>query len=443
MARTNKRKPLAWLCFASTGGSHNDCVNEPFQNDAGIWIGFRNSPDESYKEAMTFCEVLAQAEQNLIKAHQAKPGRERAEWLEVFPGVTTKVKQDIVEQLQLGKRAFEKAHRQHAACKKISEPLRMEWLSITYRAPEATQSTQGFIAGFVFNLRGQEMIVICRNYHLALYRFQRQDGSVSPEMALGTASDEKHTKAKSLNPVATASHENKSRRQSRRLQASRSHMDESPVAGSQYDAGEGPAEASPAASTTHDVDMLEGSMPSTDDTGEAEAEEELQSPNASTTHDFDTGNTEADEEVQSSDTFAPGSTRDEHEAMIVQITYTYGVRILTSPHVSAYIGLLGEAVRQDNRLALCQAFGRLQTILLKSGNSAAADVLDEEYEELVSSVVLDHGMEVLSTTEGKTFMEDMGKAMIRGYREGLCGAYAALRTCMAAYGRRSELEDEN
>ncbi|THX94338.1 hypothetical protein D6D08_01695 [Aureobasidium pullulans] len=451
MARTNKRKPLAWLCFASTGESHNDCVNEPFQNDAGIWIGFRNSPDESYKEAMTFREVLAQAEQNLIKAHQAKSGSERAEWLEEFPGVTTKVKQDIVEQLQLGKRVFEKAHCQHAACKKVSEPLQMEWLSVTYRAPEATQSTQGFIAGFVFNLRGQEMIVICRNYHLALYRFQRQDGIVSPDMALGTAADEKHTKAKSLNPVATASHENKSRRQSRRLQASRSHMDEGPVAGSQYGAGEGPAEASPAASTTHDVDMLEGSMPSTDDTGEVEAEEELQSPDASTTHDVDmleasmpdTGNTEADEEVQSFDVFAPGSTRDEYEAIIVQITYTYGVRILTAPHVSAYIGLLGEAVRQDNRLALCQAFGRLQTILLRSGNSAAADVLDEEYEEMVSSAVLDHGMEVLSTTEGKAFMGNMGRAMVEGRREGLCEAYAALRTCMAAYGRRSELEDEH
>ncbi|THV67201.1 hypothetical protein D6D27_10202, partial [Aureobasidium pullulans] len=61
-------------------------------------------------------------------------------------------------------------------------------------------------------------------------------------------------------------------------------MDESPVAGSQNDAGKGPAEASPAALTTYDVDMLEGSMPSTDDTGEAEAEEELQSPNTSTTH---------------------------------------------------------------------------------------------------------------------------------------------------------------
>lgn len=146
MAPANKEEPLAWLCFASTGESHNDCVNDPFQNDAGIWIGFRNSLDESYKEAMTFREVLAQAEQNLIKAHQAKSGSERAELLEEFPGVTTKVKQDIVEQLQLGKRVFEKAHCQHAACKKVSEPLQMEWLSITYRAPEATQSTQGFVS---------------------------------------------------------------------------------------------------------------------------------------------------------------------------------------------------------------------------------------------------------------------------------------------------------
>ena len=146
MARTNKMEPLSWLCFASTGESHKDCVNDPFQNDAGIWIGFRKTPDKRYNGAMTFHEVLPQAEQNLIKAHQAKPGRERAEWLEAFPGVTTKVKQDIVEQLQLGKRVFEKAHCQHAACKKISEPLQMEWLSITSGAPEATQSTQGFVS---------------------------------------------------------------------------------------------------------------------------------------------------------------------------------------------------------------------------------------------------------------------------------------------------------
>ena len=146
MARTNKKKPLAWLCFASTGKSYKHCVNGPFQNDAGIWIGFRKSQDERYNGAMTFREVLAQAEQNLIKAHQAKPGRERAEWLEAFPGVTTKVKQDIVEQLQLGERAFKEAHCQHAACKKISEPLQMEWLSITSGAPEATQSTQGFVS---------------------------------------------------------------------------------------------------------------------------------------------------------------------------------------------------------------------------------------------------------------------------------------------------------
>jgi hypothetical protein len=130
--------------------------------------------------------------------------------------------------------------------------------------------------------------------------------------------------------------------------------------------------------------MLEGSMPSTNDTGEAEAEEELQSPNTSTTYGVDmlegsmpdTGSTEADQEVQSSHIFAPDSTSD-------------------------------------------------------------------EYEEMVSSAVLDHGMEVLSTTEGKAFMGNMGRAMVRGYREGLCRAYAALRTCMAAYGRRSELEDEH
>jgi hypothetical protein len=62
---------------------------------------------------------------------------------------------------------------------------------------------------------------------------------------------------------------------------------------------------------------------------------------------------------------------------------------------------------------------------------------------MVSIVVLDHGMEVLSTTEGKAFMGNVGRAMARGNREGLCRAYVALRTCVAAYGRRSELEDEH
>ena len=69
-------------------------------------------------------------------------------------------------------------------------------------------------------------------------------------------------------------------------------------------------------------------------------------------------------------------------------------------------------------LPSCRRYGRssndlsrlqCETVLLKSGNSAAADVLDEEYEEMVSSIIFDHGMEVLSTTEGKTSMEDMGK----------------------------------
>jgi hypothetical protein len=50
--------------------------------------------------------------------------------------------------------------------------------------------------------------------------------------------------------------------------------------------------------------------------------------------------------------------------MIVRTIYTYGVSILTAPHVGAYIRLVGEAVRQDNRFALCQAVRRLQTILV-------------------------------------------------------------------------------
>lgn len=34
--------------------------------------------------------------------------------------------------------------------------------------------------------------------------------------------------------------------------------------------------------------------------------------------------------------------------------------------------------------------------------------------------VFDYKTEVFGTTEGKTFMENMGRAMVEGHREGLC-----------------------
>ena len=40
------------------------------------------------------------------------------------------------------------------------------------------------LIGYLFQLQGHEMIAICRNYSSSLYRFQRTDGSVSPDMFL-------------------------------------------------------------------------------------------------------------------------------------------------------------------------------------------------------------------------------------------------------------------
>jgi hypothetical protein len=85
-------------------------------------------------------------------------------------------------------------------CKSGSEELlQMEWISIKSsvtktevfvslsicNAHSRADSSEQLI-GYVFQLQGHEMITICRNYSSSLYRFQRTDGSVSPDMFIRT-----------------------------------------------------------------------------------------------------------------------------------------------------------------------------------------------------------------------------------------------------------------
>lgn len=132
----------------------------------------------------------------------------------------------------------------------------------------------------------------------------------------------------------------------------------------------------------------------------------------------------------------PLSTTDEYMWMICQICHTYGVRVLNMPDVANHIRTLEQAVREDNRLALCMSFAKLMTILVTSSANALSNFLDEEYETMVNSAVAEFGMALLSRKEGTIFMESMGRAMIAGQSEDLSMAYAALRGLMIAYANR-------
>jgi hypothetical protein len=195
---------LPYVCFAPDGEPHSNCQNEPFSNDATyseneqskIWIGYRNDLNASYNGGMTFGAVLAQARSNLSQAMKARPNStKRAQWREAFPDFATKATGDVPQQLQQGKRAFRTATCPSTACKYPAEQLQIEWISIKssvtktevfvsfliYAALMETDFNKQLI-GYVFQLQGHEMIAICRNYSSGLYRFQRTDGSVSPDM---------------------------------------------------------------------------------------------------------------------------------------------------------------------------------------------------------------------------------------------------------------------
>lgn len=144
-----------------------------------------------------------------------------------------------------------------------------------------------------------------------------------------------------------------------------------------------------------------------------------------------------EEAVPASTVLSPLPSRDEYTWMICQICHTYGVRALAMPDIASHIRTLEQAVREDDRLVLCQSFAKTMTILVTNTSATpVSNFLDEEYENLVNSVVAEFGMDLLSRHEGAMFMERMGRAMIAGQSEDLSMAYAALRASMIAYAGR-------
>lgn len=134
------------------------------------------------------------------------------------------------------------------------------------------------------------------------------------------------------------------------------------------------------------------------------------------------------------------STTNEYTGMISQICHTYGVRVLRMPNLTTHINALEQAVREDNRLDLCRSFAKIKTILVVALTSTASEFLDGEYETMVSSTVAEFGVDLLDSTEGVMFMENMGEAMVVGQREHLCTAYANLRAYMVAYAGHTGLD---
>lgn len=204
----SQRDAIPYMCFAPEGESHSNCQTEPFSNDtisreneSKVWIGYRHDLDVSYNGSMTFGQVLAQAKANLTEAMKApSKSAKRDQWREAFPGFATKATGDIIQQLRQGNRAFRQASCPSDTCKtRAEELLQMEWISIK----SSVTQTEVFVSsltslvhiktnvgtqliGFIFQLHGHEMIAICRNYSSSLYRFQRTDGSVSPDMFIRT-----------------------------------------------------------------------------------------------------------------------------------------------------------------------------------------------------------------------------------------------------------------
>ncbi|KAI4750673.1 hypothetical protein E4T52_16754 [Aureobasidium sp. EXF-3400] len=365
MGRSIRQKQKPPVCFAPEGESHSGCQNEPFSDDANfpsheqrsIWIGYRNDLDRSYNGGMTFRQILAQAETNLSRAMKLENATDRTRMCEAFPGIAIQERNaddDILRQLQQGTRAFNKANCASATCKLGAEPelLQMEWISIKSTGTEAfvsvpinisdmdTDLSKQLVA-YVFQLQGHEMITICLRYLKGLYRFQRTDGSVSPDMFLRLTPIDEPTEVEADN--------------------------------------EG-AEVAP-------VQTLISTL----------------------------------------------STTNEYTGMISQICHTYGIRVLEMPNLTTHINALKQAVREDNRLALCRSFAKIKTILIVNSTSTASEFLAEEYETMVSSTVAEFGVDLLNSTEGVMFMEMMGEAMEAGQREYLCTAYANLRAYMVAY----------
>ncbi|KAH0263457.1 NAD(P)-binding protein, partial [Aureobasidium melanogenum] len=422
-----QRKKLPFVCFAPEGELHSDCQNEPFSNDATfhaddrnkIWIGYRNNLDTSYNGSMTFRQVLAQAEVNLLQAMSAKPNsNQRAQWLEAFPGVATKASDHVVQQLERGERAFKQATCPNALCRKGDEVLQMEWIPIKSNASSSKKSAEGFLVGYIFRLQGQEMISICRNYYFDLYRFQRDDGTISPDMFLRTVqSDSSPQTAAKPGSRASSRKSMKRQRRSVRLQSSEALDDE----------GSENASSDDDPSTTTARATEGNTVPTSPGILAIEPAQVLEDG----VHD------KGEEVVPASTVVGPLPTRDEYTWMICQICHTYGVRALTMPNIASHIRTLEQATREDKRLVLCQSFAKIMTILVTTTSAnPVSDFLDEEYENVVNAAVAEFGMDLLSRNERTIFMERMGRAMIAGQSEDLDMAYAALRASMIAYAGR-------
>ncbi|KEQ70640.1 hypothetical protein M436DRAFT_74973 [Aureobasidium namibiae CBS 147.97] len=258
------------------------------------------------------------------------------------------------------------------------------------------------------------MIAICRNYSSSLYRFQRTDGSVSTDMFIRTVNSEPNpsTKAKPGGSRASSNKNLKPRRSSR-LDKSDALDNEDVMDGSPSNGFSTTTPCATVGSPAQSSPVMSMGEP-------AQGPEERTDDNK--------------QEVASALTFmGPLSTLEEYTGIIAQLCHTYGVIALKLPNIVAHVNTMEQAVREDNRLALCQSFAKIKTILVVAAAGVDPDFLDEEYEAMVSSVIDEFGVELLNSTEGVMFMKDMGKAMVTGQREYRGLAYASLRAYMTAY----------
>lgn len=147
----------------------------------------------------------------------------------------------------------------------------------------------------------------------------------------------------------------------------------------------------------------------------------------------DTNDNDKQEVAPAPTVMGPLSTMDEYTEMLGHICYTYGVSVLKVHSIATHVSSMEQAVRENNRLALCQSFAKIKTTLVVNAADAVPDFLDDEYEAMVSSAVEEFGVELLNSTEGAIFMKSMGEAMVTGQREHLSLAYASLKAYMIAY----------
>ncbi|KAI5251703.1 hypothetical protein E4T42_04028 [Aureobasidium subglaciale] len=417
-----KPDPHPYICFAPPGESHSNCQTEPFSQDDEVWIGYRHQPDESYNGHMTFGEVLAQAEHHLSQAKANKPrSLQRAKLLDDFPGIYLTASKDTVQQLDNGHRVFKQVYCLATSCKDAHEDLQMETIPVTATEPGSDTATQGFLIGYVFDLRGHEMVTICRDYTFGRYRFQREDGSVNLDMFLRTNPNP--------NPSLSQSRPSMIYLQERIRTSTRGLPSSDALYGDDFTPGSNMS--SPAAPDTTGPSIARASpvMPIPPVANNTDAREELIQQ-------------ESDIEAQwSTPAYAvvgPGLPIDEYRMMIFQISRTYGASVFIVPEIADLIKALGQAVTQDDRDALCQTFAKIMTSLLAASAPTAINFLEEEHEDMVSSAVAEFGMDLLTNSaEGGALMDSMAKELLAGQREGLSDAFGALRSFLVSYRGRS------